>query len=42
MMRFAAVRFIDLYGLLLLLRAYVRLQRYWWIQELEKDNEDES
>jgi hypothetical protein len=40
-MEFAAVRFIDLYGLVLLLRLYLRLQRYWWIQELEENNEDE-
>lgn len=41
-MELVAVRVIDVYGLILLLRVYLRLQRYWWIRELEEDNEDES
>ncbi|HEV7798580.1 MAG TPA: hypothetical protein VGO73_10515 [Pyrinomonadaceae bacterium] len=37
----AAAGFVDVYGLWLLLRWYLSLQRCWWIQELEEDNEDE-
>ena len=37
-----ALRVMDLYGLLLALRYYVQLQRYWWIRELEEEDDDES
>ena len=41
-MEIIAIRVIDLYGLFLVLRCYLRLQRYCWIHEQEWEDEDES